>query len=173
MGCSGCCAARIGTSRVRDDVRDHVVEHLGDRQGVLIGDETGFVKKGVRSAGVQRRYSGTAGRRENCQIGVGARARVDRPGVIPAEFVDRGPGSVPGRRDPASAQREGVREVSRWNSSHDARSTQLCSSFPSSRTAQTAVPVNEIGCWSAGLPKMPLFLPCTRHRDATRLPSWF
>jgi SRSO17 transposase len=54
---------------VRDDVRDHVIEHLGDRQGVLIGDETGFIKKGRRSAGVQRQYSGTAGRTENCQIG--------------------------------------------------------------------------------------------------------
>jgi SRSO17 transposase len=54
---------------VRDDVRDYVVEHLGDRDGVLIVDETGFLKKGTRSAGVQRQYSGTAGRTENCQIG--------------------------------------------------------------------------------------------------------
>ena len=54
---------------VRDDVRDYVVEHLGDRDGVLIADETGFVKKGTRSAGVQRQYSGTAGRTENCQVG--------------------------------------------------------------------------------------------------------
>ena len=44
---------------VRDDVRDYVVEHLGDRDGVLIVDDTGFLKKGVRSAGVQRQYSGT------------------------------------------------------------------------------------------------------------------
>src|ERR1041384_455361 len=55
---------------VRDDVRAWVVEHLGDRDGVLIVDDTGFVKKGTRSAGVQRQYSGTAGRVENCQIGV-------------------------------------------------------------------------------------------------------
>ena len=54
---------------VRDDVRDYVAEHLGDLAGVLIVDETGFVKKGIRSAGVQRQYSGTAGRTENCQIG--------------------------------------------------------------------------------------------------------
>ena len=54
---------------VRDDVRDYVIEHLGDPRGVLIGDETGFLKKGTRSAGVQRQYSGTAGRTENCQIG--------------------------------------------------------------------------------------------------------
>jgi SRSO17 transposase len=54
---------------VRDDVRDYVVEHLGEPGGVLIVDDTGFLKKGVRSAGVQRQYSGTAGRIENCQIG--------------------------------------------------------------------------------------------------------
>jgi SRSO17 transposase len=54
---------------IRDDVRDYVAEHLGDRQGVLIVDETGFLKKGTKSAGVQRQYSGTAGRTENCQVG--------------------------------------------------------------------------------------------------------
>jgi SRSO17 transposase len=58
------------TREVRDDVRDYVVEHLGDAAGVLIADETGFIKKGTRSAGVQRQYSGTAGRTENCQVGV-------------------------------------------------------------------------------------------------------
>jgi SRSO17 transposase len=59
---------------VRDDVRDYVVEHLspgaGDPAAVLVVDETGFLKKGTRSAGVARQYSGTAGRIENCQIGV-------------------------------------------------------------------------------------------------------
>src|SRR3954453_18046355 len=54
---------------VRDDVRDYVVEYLGDPGGVLIVDDTGFLKKGRMSAGVQRQYSGTAGRIENCQIG--------------------------------------------------------------------------------------------------------
>lgn len=54
---------------VRDDVRDYGIEHLGDPQSVLIGDETGFLKKGTRSAGVQQQYSGIAGRTENCQIG--------------------------------------------------------------------------------------------------------
>jgi SRSO17 transposase len=54
---------------VRDDLREYVVEHLGDRDGVLIVDDTGFLKKGVRSAGVRRQYSGTAGRIEDCQIG--------------------------------------------------------------------------------------------------------
>ncbi|MFD9424743.1 transposase, partial [Streptomyces sp. NPDC060054] len=46
---------------VLGDVRDYVVEHLGDPEAVLIVDDTGFLKKGVRSAGVQRQYSGTAG----------------------------------------------------------------------------------------------------------------
>jgi SRSO17 transposase len=55
---------------VRDDVREYVTERLGEREGVLIVDDTGFLKKGARSAGVQRQYSGTAGRIENCQIGV-------------------------------------------------------------------------------------------------------
>ena len=55
---------------LRDEVRDYVVEALGDADGVLIVDETGFVKKGEHSAGVARQYSGTAGRIENSQIGV-------------------------------------------------------------------------------------------------------
>ena len=56
--------------RVRDDLREYVVEQLGDPGAVLVVDETGFLKKGSRSAGVARQYSGTAGRVENCQIGV-------------------------------------------------------------------------------------------------------
>ncbi|NNH73218.1 IS701 family transposase [Nocardia uniformis] len=55
---------------VRDDVLAYAVEHLGDPNGVLVVDETGFLKKGTKSAGVQRQYSGTAGRIENCQLGV-------------------------------------------------------------------------------------------------------
>ncbi|MER5466505.1 transposase [Streptomyces sp. NPDC002668] len=47
---------------VLDDLRDYVVEHLGDPGAVLIVDDTGFLKQGIRSAGVQRQYSGTAGR---------------------------------------------------------------------------------------------------------------
>ena len=61
---------RWDADAVRDDLRGYVVEHLGDRHAVLVVDETGFVKKGTKSAGVQRQYSGTAGRIENCQIGV-------------------------------------------------------------------------------------------------------
>jgi SRSO17 transposase len=56
--------------QVRLDLRAYVVENLGHRDAVLIVDETGFIKKGTKSAGVQRQYSGTAGRVENCQLGV-------------------------------------------------------------------------------------------------------
>ena len=51
---------------VRDDLRSYVIEHLGDEDGVLVVDETGFLKKGSKSVGVQQQYSGTAGRIENC-----------------------------------------------------------------------------------------------------------
>jgi SRSO17 transposase len=54
----------------RDICRDYVIEHIGRSDGVLVVDETGFLKKGTHSAGVARQYSGTAGRIENCQIGV-------------------------------------------------------------------------------------------------------
>jgi SRSO17 transposase len=63
-------AAAWDADGVRDDVRGYVVEHMGDPEGVLVVDETGFLKKGTKSAGVQRQYSGTAGRIENCQLGV-------------------------------------------------------------------------------------------------------
>jgi SRSO17 transposase len=80
---------------VRDDLRDLVVEHLGAEDAVLVIDETGFLKKGVRSAGVQRQYSGTAGRRENCQVGVfmayvsdGGHALIDRQLYLPESWMD-------------------------------------------------------------------------------------
>lgn len=56
--------------RVRDDLHSYVIEHLSDPQIVLVVDETGFLKKGTKSVGVQRQNSGTAGRIENCQVGV-------------------------------------------------------------------------------------------------------
>ena len=61
---------RWGADLVRDDLREYVAEHLADTGAVLVVDETGFLKKGEKSAGVQRQYSGTAGRIENCQVGV-------------------------------------------------------------------------------------------------------
>jgi len=70
-GCNGYCPPPIGIGDLlRDDLQTYVVAQLGDPNGVLIIDETGFLKKGTRSAGVSRQYSGTAGRIENCQIGV-------------------------------------------------------------------------------------------------------
>ena len=55
---------------VRDDLKTYVIGHLADAAAVLVVDETGFLKKGNKSVGVQRQYSGAAGRIENCQIGV-------------------------------------------------------------------------------------------------------
>src|SRR5215218_10194952 len=80
---------------VRDDLRAYVVEHLGDPEAVLVLDETGFLKKGGRSAGVQRQYSGTAGRVENCQVGVflsyasrHGQALIDRALYLPERWTD-------------------------------------------------------------------------------------
>src|SRR5919199_1002707 len=61
---------RWDADQVRDDLRAYVIAQLGDADAVLVLDETGFVKKGTKSVGVQRQYSGTAGRIENFQIGV-------------------------------------------------------------------------------------------------------
>ena len=62
--------ARWDAEAVRDDLRAYVIAHLGDPDAVLVLDETGFLKKGTKSVGVARQYSVTAGRIENCQIGV-------------------------------------------------------------------------------------------------------
>nr|WP_276207267.1 transposase [Nocardia mangyaensis] len=93
---------------VRDDVREHVAARLGDRDTVLIVDGTGFLKKGLRSAGVQRQHSGTADRTENDQIGVffayasrhGSR-QVDRVNAAmrsTANWLALGTSSMPPRR---------------------------------------------------------------------------
>jgi SRSO17 transposase len=94
---------------VRDDLRAFVVAHLGAPDGVLVVDETGFVKKGTKSCGVARQYSGTAGRIENCQIGVflgyaspKGRAGIDRALDLPKEWA----------ADPARRVEAGVPETS-------------------------------------------------------------
>jgi SRSO17 transposase len=87
-------SARWDADALRDDVRAYIVEQLGHPDGVLVVDETGFLKKGTKSAGVQRQYSGTAGRIENCQVGVflayasgKGRALVDRELYLPKEWA--------------------------------------------------------------------------------------
>jgi SRSO17 transposase len=81
--------------KVRDDLRGFVAAQLGDAGGVLICDETGFLKKGAGSVGVQRQYSGTAGRIENSQVGVflsyasaRGRALIDRRVYLPKSWTD-------------------------------------------------------------------------------------
>ena len=97
---------RWDADQVRDDLRAYVVAHFGDADGVLVLDETGFVKKGSKSVGVQRQYSGTAGRIENCQIGVflgyasqHGHALIDRALYLPEVWANdparRGAAGVP------------------------------------------------------------------------------
>lgn len=78
----------------RREVRSYVTSGLGDPDGVLIGDGTGFEKGGSRSAGVQRQYTGTAGKITNCQVGVflayaspKGRALVDRELYLPRSWT--------------------------------------------------------------------------------------
>jgi SRSO17 transposase len=99
--------AKWDAEEVRDDLRAYVLEHLADSAGVLIVDETGFLKKGTKSVGVQRQYSGTAGRIENCQIGVflayatpQGRTFLDRELYLPKEWAS----------DPARRAEAGVPE---------------------------------------------------------------
>lgn len=101
-------AADWDAALVRDDLQAYVVEHLADPDAVLVIDETGFLKKGTKSVGVKRQYSGTAGRIENCQIGVflcyasqqGA-AFIDRALYLPKEWA----------RDQARREEAGVPET--------------------------------------------------------------
>jgi SRSO17 transposase len=88
-------AAVWDADAVREDLRDYVFDHLGDEaSGVLIVDETGFLKKGSKSCGVGRQYTGTAGDTVNCQVGVflvyashrGA-AFIDRALYLPREWA--------------------------------------------------------------------------------------
>jgi SRSO17 transposase len=80
---------------IREELRRYVVQHLGDPNGVLVLDETGFPKKGRHSAGVARQYSGTLGKVDNCQIGVFLSyasplgyALLDRELYLPQEWTD-------------------------------------------------------------------------------------
>jgi SRSO17 transposase len=91
--------AKWDAEAVRDDLRDYVVDAFGDPGAVLVVDETGDVKKGVQTVGVQRQYTGTAGRIENAQVAVyltyaapRGHALIDRALYLPkswAEDADR------------------------------------------------------------------------------------
>lgn len=87
--------ARWDPDGVRDELRAYIRETLASPHAVLVIDETGFLKKGDKSAGVQRQYSGTAGRIENCQIGVflsyasvRGHTLVDRELYLPKSWTD-------------------------------------------------------------------------------------
>lgn len=110
----------------RDLCREYVVEHLGAADGVLVIDETGFLKKGSKSAGVARQYSGTAGRIENCQIGVflayasgRGHALIDRELYLPQAWAEDDarratagiPGAVSFATKPQLAQRMIARAI--------------------------------------------------------------
>ena len=94
--CSGCSPARTGTPTCcATTCATGSPTQLGDPGGVLIVDDTGFLKKGTKSAGVQRQYSGTAGRIENCQIGVflayatpAGRTLLDRELYLPKSWTE-------------------------------------------------------------------------------------
>jgi hypothetical protein len=97
--------ARWDVGGVRDDVRDYVTGRLGDPGAVLVVDETGDVKKGTTTAGVQRQYTGTAGKFENAQVAVyltyaapGGHALIDRELYLPQAWVS----------DPARCQAAGI-----------------------------------------------------------------
>jgi SRSO17 transposase len=90
---------------VREDLRGYVVDHLADPDAVLVVDETGDLKKGTATVGVQRQYTGTAGRVENAQVGVyvvyaaqAGHAFIDRALYLPRSWVD----------DPARCRAAGV-----------------------------------------------------------------
>src|ERR1700747_2507073 len=90
--------ARWDANAVQARLSEYIKEELGSRDAVLVLDETGFLKKGLHSAGVQRQYSGTAGRIENSQVGVflcyagdGGSAFMDRELYMPQSWIDDRP----------------------------------------------------------------------------------
>jgi SRSO17 transposase len=105
------CHAQWNADTVRDDLRDYVMEHLGEPEAIGVIDETGFIKQGDKSVGVQRQYCGTAGKIENCQIGVflaysssKGSAFLDRELYLPESWTD----------NPSRRQEAGVPEKTRF-----------------------------------------------------------
>ena len=159
---------------VRDDVRDLVVAHLGDPDGVLICDETGFLKKGSTSVAVQRQYTGTAGRIENAQVGVflayaspSGRALIDRRIYLPRG--GSGPRAVRGSR---RAERGGVRDerVWRWTWSVT-RSPHGCRPGGSQATRSTAATRHSASVFSSWVWVMSSRSPATIGQDKRHHPD--
>ena len=99
---------QFNADNLRNHLRGYVNEKLGDDEGVLVADETGFLKQGKMSCGVKRQYSGTAGRIENCQIGVfltyaskKGHAAIDRRLYIPEDW----------HQDPDRCRKAGIPET--------------------------------------------------------------
>jgi SRSO17 transposase len=123
--------------RVRDDIRDYVVEHLGDPEATLVVDETGDLKKGTHTVGVQRQYTGTAGRVENAQVAVylvyatdAGHAVVDRELYLPKSWT----------ADPERCRAVGVRDGVGFATKPELATTMIC------RALDAGVPAG----WVAG-----------------------
>ena len=102
---------QFNADNLRDHLRNYIKENLGDMNGVLVVDETGFLKQGKMSCGVKRQYSGTAGRIENCQIGVfltyaseKGHSSIDRRLYIPEDW----------HQDPERCRKAGIPETVRF-----------------------------------------------------------
>ena len=98
---------RFSADSLRDELRGYANEKLGDEDGTLVVDETGFLKQGKKSCGVKRQYSGTAGRIANCQVGVfltyassKGHTPIDRRLYIPEDWFD----------DPERCRKAGIPE---------------------------------------------------------------
>src|SRR4051812_19191316 len=160
------------TDGVGEDLRDYLVDSLGEAGAVLVIDETGDVKKGNRTVGVQRQYTGTAGRIENAQVAVylsyaGARghALIDRELYLPGSWID-GPGRCAALACPS---RRGLPPSRRWPPRcSPARSTPGCrpggwpvmrSTAPTPTCAHSWRPVGSATCWpspaTGGCPRPP------------------
>lgn len=118
---------------VRDALRHYIMQHLGDPEAVLVLDETGFLKKGRHSAGVARQYSGTAGRVENCQIGVFlgyasrlGHALLDRELYVPQEWTE----------DPERCQQAGIPADRRFATKPQLARQMLARAFAAGTSAQ-------------------------------------
>jgi SRSO17 transposase len=130
-------AATWDADAVCDDLRGYVIEHLGDdASGILIVDETGFLKKGTKSCGVARQYTGTAGDTVNCQVGVflvyaserGA-AFIDRSLYLPHEWA----------KDPDRRTEAGIPAGTRFASKITLAERMLARAFAADVPAQWVV----------------------------------